>query len=85
MEQNYKQRTRKSRMFPVVVILCITIFTVSVYMLGLDTVSSFLIPGNDAVTVAAFQQMQADLKSGIPVKEAVTTFCTEIIESADIQ
>ena len=85
MEQNYTQRTKKNKIFPVVVILCVTILAVLVYTLGLDAVSSFLIPGNDAVTVAAFEQMQADLKGGMPVKDAVTVFCKEIIESADVK
>ena len=85
MEQKYMQRTEKNVVLTVVVIVCIVILAVSVYMIGLDRVSAFLIPGNDAVTVAAFRQMQNDVKSGIPVKEAVTAFCEEIIEAADIQ
>lgn len=40
---------------------------------------SFLIPGEDAVTVQAFQNMTDDLRSGATVGEAVEAFCRYVI------
>ena len=39
----------------------------------------WLIPGNPDVTVPAFSGMINDFVSGVPVREAVTNFCREVI------
>ena len=39
----------------------------------------WFIPGDPDVTAPAFSGMIADFTSGVPVKEAVTNFCREII------
>ena len=49
-----------------------------------ESVRSFLIPGNDAVTVAALREMVCGLRNGESLTDAVTAFCREIIENADI-
>lgn len=40
---------------------------------------SFLIPGEDAVTVQAFQNMTDDLRSGATLGDAVEAFCRFVI------
>ena len=85
LEQRYNVKSGKKPMIPVIVVICIILLAVSVYILGVDTIREFIIPGDDAVTVSAFHTMQDNLKEGMPVKDAVAAFCTEIIESANIQ
>lgn len=46
---------------------------------GAQKLRSFLIPGEDTVTVQAFQNMTDDLRSGATVGEAVEAFCRYVI------
>lgn len=46
---------------------------------GAAKLKSMLIPGEDAVTVQAFQTMTNDLRSGATVSEAVEAFCRFVI------
>ena len=46
---------------------------------GREVVRSFLIPGEDAVTVLAFQTMTNDLRSGAGLYEAIYDFCRMVI------
>ncbi len=45
----------------------------------LDAVRSFLIPGEDTVTMQAFSAMSDDLRSGAGLWEAVEVFCRGVI------
>lgn len=40
-----------------------------------------LIPGEEAVTVQAFENLTQDLKAGAPMAEALEAFCVEVIHS----
>ena len=84
-EEKYKFKDRKIPTFSVMAILCVILLIVSVHLVGFDALSEFIIPGNNAVTTSAFQQMQDNISSGVPIGDAITAFCTEIIESANIQ
>ena len=42
-------------------------------------IRSILIPGEDAVTVQAFQTMYGDLRSGAPIHQAFYDFCLLVI------
>ena len=46
---------------------------------GGQKLRSFLIPGEDAVTLQAFHNMTDDLRSGATVGEAVEAFCRYVI------
>lgn len=46
---------------------------------GAQKLRSFLIPGDDTVTVQAFRNMTDDLRSGAAVGEAVEAFCRYVI------
>ena len=47
-----------------------------------DKVQQLLIPGEDAVTVHAFENMVDMLRSGGDLRECVTVFCREVIYGA---
>lgn len=81
----YNETAVKKPIIPVIAIVCILLLLISVYIVGIDTVKAIIIPGNDTLTVSAFHQMQDNLKNGMSFNEAVTAFCTEIIETANIQ
>lgn len=51
---------------------------------AVDTLREHLIPGDRAVTSAAFSQMLASLRDGAPCTQAFTAFCREIIDGAEI-
>ena len=86
LEKQYNRKTeRKRTRIAAVVIIGIVTLAVSVYMLGVDTVRDFLIPGNDEVTISAFRQMHNNLSNGMSAADAVTAFCTEILHSAKTQ
>ena len=42
---------------------------------------SLLIPGNDAVTIQAVEELVTDLQSGDSTKDALTAFCRTVIEN----
>ena len=46
-------------------------------------VSDYLIPGDPAVTRAAFSELTAQLHSGSSVEDAVVAFCREIVDGAE--
>ena len=46
---------------------------------GGEVLRSVLIPGEDAVTVQAFQNMTDDLRSGAAISDAVEAFCRFVI------
>ena len=47
-------------------------------------IPDFLIPGNKAVTEAALSTMVDDILDGEKLGDAITAFCMEIIEHANI-
>lgn len=47
-------------------------------------VPDILIPGDAEVTKSAAQEMISLLKTGTPVKDAVTVFCKQIIDAAAV-
>ena len=65
------------------VILCVIFLTISLYTTGIEGFAEFLIPGDNAVTVLAFEEMQKNLKEGMAMKDALSTFCKMIIQSQD--
>lgn len=69
----------------VAIAICVIILTVTVYVVGVQTVVEYMIPGNNEITVSAFCEMQDNLSDGMSAKDAITAFCTEIIESAGLQ
>ena len=51
---------------------------------GTEKLKEFLLPGQPSVTETAFQNLISDLKEGDSIPDAVSTFCREIVEHAQI-
>lgn len=47
-------------------------------------IQEFLIPGDEAVTAAAFSTMLSELRAGTQPRDALTDFCREILSQAEI-
>ena len=81
----YEVRRVKPNHFPV---LCAVAFIgchVSLCLIGHESrevLRSVLIPGSDAVTVAAFQTMTNDLRSGAGLYDAFFDFCHMVLHGA---
>ena len=74
---------RKGRRFLLLLtILCAAaVFAVSGWT---EDLGDLLIPGDPEVTKAAFSQLTEDLREGDPFRDAVITFCREIIDHAEV-
>lgn len=77
-------RTKRKRRTAAAILLAVV--AIGVLLLGgADRVRDFLIPGDPEVTKAAFAQFTENIRQGEPVGDAITAFCREIIDNADIQ
>ena len=47
-----------------------------------EAIKTVLLPGDPEITSSAISTMIDDVKSGEPIKDAVTAFCLEIIHNA---
>ncbi len=52
--------------------------------IGVDNIKTFLLPGDPAVTEAAFVGMVEDIRAGERLSDAVTAFCQEIMDGAGL-
>ncbi len=43
--------------------------------------TAWLIPGNDEITVQAAEDLLTNMRDGVPIGEAITVFCEEIIDN----
>lgn len=43
--------------------------------------TAWLIPGNDAITVQATEDLLTNMRDGVPIRAAITVFCEEIIDN----
>lgn len=67
----------------VLILVLITVIILCTYSMK-DKVIDLLIPGNTEVTKTAISEMIQSLEDGVEIKDAVTAFCAEIIEHANI-
>ena len=70
---------RKLPLRPILLSFAVILFCYGVYCTG---VWKLLIPGDPAVTTAAFSGMVDDIGAGESVRQAFLTFCREIIVHA---
>ena len=75
-----KRRSKRYIAFGLVIALILGIFLLG----SREPVQTFLIPGDPEITKAAVMQFTQNIQQGDNFKEAITTFCREIIESAEI-
>lgn len=73
-------RKRKRWIFAVL----FTIGILSGVFLGPENLQNYLIPGDPDVTRMAFVQLMEDIRQGDKIGEALTAFCREIIENAEV-
>lgn len=67
----------------IVILLVTTILGCTAYSYK-DAMQDFLLPGDAKVTAAALEALADDIRKGESFEEAVTAFCVEIVENADI-
>ncbi len=62
------------------------VLIVAAFLLGWQngSIRELFLPGDPEVTAAAFQELVHDLRSGDGFREAVTAFCVEVMENAQI-
>lgn len=78
-----KKILRKPKKLRLLIPVCI-IFLIALMWIKKDTLRDFLIPGDEAVTEAAVADFVKDLRTGENFSDAITAFCQEIIENANI-
>ncbi len=84
LEATWVKRRRK-RSARYVVYSLVVLMILSVFLLdSKESIQEFLIPGDPEITKAAAAQFTQNIQAGDSFKEAITTFCREIIESAKI-
>lgn len=67
---------RKGRYFVIAIFLCM-IFVLAIRYRS--AVQDWLIPGDTAVTTAAFETFSDEVRNGKPLGEAIAAFCKEVI------
>ncbi|MBR7123206.1 MAG: hypothetical protein IKC95_07120 [Oscillospiraceae bacterium] len=63
-------------------LICFLVLCGGIVIAKSKAVQDFFLPGNPDVTRSAISGFVTDLKDGEPMKEAITTFCREIIDNA---
>lgn len=82
MKNRYPSFIKVKRKVPVRLLLMAAITITVCYGVFRSGLLRFLIPGDPAVTTAAFSGMVDDIGAGESVRQAFLTFCKEIIVNA---
>lgn len=85
LQKSYALRGRKKIAISSVLVLCFVALAVMVYAIGIDTLKEILVPGDNQITISAFENMQENLGNGMPAGDAIVAFCSEILQSANAQ
>lgn len=67
----------------VVALLVSTILSYTAYSYK-DVLQEYILPGDASVTASALDTLIEDIRQGERIEDAVTAFCLEIIDHADI-
>ena len=81
-DKKYPMPDRRSRL-PWMVCIALLLFALLTNLFwpeGRAVLAEFLIPGDAAVTSAAFSDMVADVRAGVTVSDALAAFCREILD-----
>ena len=81
LRKDYPMRTKQKRQLPIKLILSISLIA-AVYILASCGIFRHLIPGDPDKTTAAFSVMVEEIGEGERLKDAVVTFCREVITNA---
>lgn len=74
---------KKIKLTWIVMLLVTTILGYTAYSYK-DALQNFILPGDAKITAAALGAFADDLRKGESIGDAVTAFCLEIIENANI-
>lgn len=85
LEKKYPLRTkRKKKKWPWVMSLLAVLLVAVFATNSRQMVKQWLLPGDPQLTEEALTCFVQDVREGMPMKEAFTAFCVEIIESAEL-
>ena len=84
LEKKYDKKSKGLNKL-VLTAVCAILLTVSAHFIGSDSLMECLVPGDNGVTVSAFNEMQSNLENGMGIKDAITEFCRVILKSANQQ
>ncbi len=62
-----------------VILIILLLLATTLSFLFRETLVSWLVPGDDQVTMQSVESLLTDLQEGAPIGEALTTFCEEIV------
>ena len=82
-----KETKRKNGRIPLLTAVCFLIFLLIVggyWPRGTQALREMLLPGDSAVTAAAWEELTQELHAGAPVGGAVENFCREIFANAGL-
>ena len=82
VKDRYPSKVKIRRDLPIRQILLIAAAIAACFGIACSGVLRFLIPGDQAVTAAAFSGMVEDIGAGESVRQAFLDFCKEIILNA---
>lgn len=74
---------KSSKLKLVIILLCVSVLCFAVHQKK-DIVTRYILPGDAEVTAAALDALVENLKEGDGFGDAVTAFCREIIDHADV-
>lgn len=77
-----KPKTKLRQFVIVFLILALVVAAAVIKSVGLPFVREVLLPGDPAVTAMALDALAENIRDGIPIFEALETFCKEIVNGA---
>ena len=65
-------------------LVLLAVGVIAALLIPRQTLERWLVPGDAAVTKAAFQELLLELRQGSPAGEAVATFCKTVVQGAEL-
>ena len=81
-KQPIRERKKAGKKTPALKWIALCLALLVVVFLGNSGYLDFLIPGDNAVTTAAFESMVTHVREGVTVRDAFTEFCLQILNGA---
>lgn len=73
------KKRRPTALVGAIIVILIVVYALYAHA---DTLQKMLLPGDPAITEEAVTAFSENVKGGVPVGEAFTAFCIEILEGA---
>jgi hypothetical protein len=84
VRRNTMPTIRKKGMLHLVWLLGGVALAVMIYTGFGDRIKTMLIPGDPEITIPAFSELVESVQEGIPFSDALTEFCLEIVNGAEV-